>query len=282
MNKQSQKIQSFLMWGVVSICILVIITLQISYDRSSSSLTIKTEFVSKNLIPEELLPYTTFGFTNVIADYYWIRAVQDFSVWDWKNILYLDYFKNISALDPQFEYPYLFAILAVPNNKDVAMLDRVAAISERGISSIDTGWKVPYYLGTQYYLFTKTFSRAEQYLKIATSKAGAPDGAYLIYSSFVAKNIQGSKGSQELIKVIYNNTDNETIKKLAKRGFQEDIISQMLEKGIAAYKSKYKKYPKTVDELIALNFVSLSQEFLESFVITINQSNGNFRVEERR
>ena len=102
-----------------------------------------------------------------------------------------------------------------------------------------SSWKIPYYLGTQYYLFTKKYEKSLEYLQIAAEVKDAPPGVYLTYSSFLTKNIVGDKASQELIKVIFNNTDNETIKKLASIGLQQDIISQLLEKSIAAYKARY-------------------------------------------
>jgi hypothetical protein len=106
------------------------------------------------------------------------------------------------------------------------------------------------------------------------------------HSSFITKKAsktdQSIKTSQELVKVIYNNTDNETIKELAKKGVEELYIVQLLEKGIAAYKAKYKRYPKTVDEMIAVHFISLPEELLEHFRIEINQSNGSFRIESKK
>ncbi len=256
----------------------IIVTLQYRYDALASPFSTKLKSVDRTLMPEEALPYINFGFSVMIADYYWITAIQDFVAWNGKNTFFLEYIKNITTLDPKFEYPYLFAILVIPQNKDVIMLDKIAVIVDKGIQIITTSWKLPYYLGTQYYLFTKSFTPAVNYLEIAAKTSNAPSGVYLTYSSFVSKNIEGYKASKEFIKVIYNNTDNETIKKLVTSGVEETVVSQMLEKGIFAYKTKYGRYPKNIEELAGLNYISLPKELLESFTISIDQKNGSFRV----
>lgn len=260
------------------IFLAIIISLQYRYDSLSTPFTTKLQSVDRTLMPKEVLPYISFGFTAMLADYYWIKAIQDFVAWNGKNPFFLEYIKNITTLDPRFEYPYLFAILAIPQNKDIVTLDTVAKIADKGIQDVPTSWKIPYYLGTQYYLFTKSFIPAVNYLEIAAKTKEAPSGVYLTYSSFVSRNIQGYEASKEFIKVIYNNTDNETIKKLAASGVEETVVSQMLEKGIFAYKTKYGIYPKNIEELTKLNFINLPKELLESFTISINQKNGSFRV----
>ena len=225
---------------IVCTFIGMIMFLQGMHDDLSPPFSFKLEAVRRTLLPSRILPYSTFGFGAVISDYYWIQAVQDYVQWDGKDISYLDYFKNITILDPKFEYPYLFAIWALPVKKDIVILDVVAEIVHRGIEALPDNWQIPYYLGTQYFLFTKTFDRAEKYIKLAVENKNAPPGAYLLYSSIISKNLKGYQASQELVTIIYNTTDDETLKKIAGVGLQENILSQMLEKGILAYKTTYK------------------------------------------
>ena len=263
----------------------LVVIFQIKYDTLSLPFTTKVKKETRNLLPARFLPYITFGFTNIITDSYWIRAVQDFTVWDAKDDYYLNYFKNISTLDPTFEYPYLFSILIVPQKKDVVTLGKIAEIANKGIEAIPASWQIPFYLGTQYYLFTKKYDPAEKYFGIAAKVKGAPDGVFFLYSTLVGRNnplhIKSESDfilAKELLKVIYNNTDNETIKEMAGKGIEEKAVSQMLEKGIIAYKEKYKRYPKSIDEMIVVNFISLPQAFLDSFTVEISGRDGSFKV----
>lgn len=257
---------------------------QKKHDDFSPPFTTRLKLAKRNLLPPQILPYISFGFTNMITDYYWISAIQDFVAWNGKEGFFIGYFRNITTLDPKFEYPYLFSIFTIPNKKDVHTLDEVALIAKKGMDSIPTSWQIPFYLGTQYYLFTRTYEPAEQYLKTAAAIQGAPDGVYLLYSTFVGKGLltkeQKLGFAKNLVQTIYNNTDNEIIKKLAVKGVQETFITQLLEKGILAYKTKYKRYPKNVNEMIAVNFINLPKEFLENFSVDISPQDGSFRIVE--
>ena len=287
--KQNSSFIHLIVTGVILIALLNLVVLfQINHDARSKPFTSALTAQSRNLLPAAFLPYITFGFDNFITDSYWIRSIQDFIVWDGKDPYYLNYFKNISTLAPTFEYPYLFSILIVPQNKNILTLHKVAEIADRGIQAIPTSWKIPFYLGTQFYLFTKKYDPAEKYLEIAAKIDGAPDGVFLVYSTFVGKNspkpIRSDADAllaQSLLKVIYNNTDNETIKKMAEMGLLEKNISQMLEKGILAYKEKYKQYPKTAEDMVNVNLISLPKTLLEIFTIDINQKDGSFKIEEK-
>lgn len=277
---------------VIVLTLICIVYIQINYDSAQGPFSPGLEAKSRTLLPEKLLPHISLGFNTFLADMYWIRAVQDLTTWTGNDPYYLNYFKNISTLDPRFEYPYLFSILTIPQSakreKDIQPLHEVAKVAERGIAAIPSSWQIPFYLATQYYIFNKQYEPAESYLSIAASKEGAPDGVYLVYSTFVGKNLVRTKNLlnnpdanstiNQLVKVIYNNTDNETTKELIAKGYQAEAVRQMLEKGIIAYKERYKKYPDNALQMIEARFIQLPEGFLDHFTVTINKRNGEFSV----
>lgn len=269
--------------GIVSIVFLVsIIVTQVFYDSTRPAFTTKVQLAKRELIPHQALPYVHFGFKNVLADMYWIRTVQDFIAWNGKEPFFVNYFKNIATLDPRFEYPYLFAIFTVPQNKNVETLDTVREVADIGIEAVPASWKIPFYLGTQYFLFTKTYTDAERYLKLASEKENAPDAVYLMYTNFVTNNIKGFRATRELIKTIYNTTDDKTIQELAKKGLEQEVINQMLDGAILAYKTKYGIYPSSVEDLEKKRFLKLPEDFLTLFSIELNQRNGSYKIVERK
>lgn len=275
--------KQLLLFGPVVILIGLLVGLQILYDRTSPAYSLRLKAIQRDLIPSELLSYGHFGFRTILADLYWLRAIQDFVSWNGKELFFLDYFKNISTLDPKFEHPYLFAIWTIPINKDdVARLDMVANVAEKGIQQIPSSWQIPYHLGTQYYLFTKSYEKAKEYLRIAAERPNAPLGVYLNYSSFVINEVKGHKASMDLVKVIYDNTTDETLKKVIALGMQTEIVQTMIERGIVAYKTSTGKYPTSLDDLTKNLFVSLPETFLERFTVTINNKNGSFKIEEKQ
>ncbi|MEN9881460.1 MAG: hypothetical protein RLZZ308_643, partial [Candidatus Parcubacteria bacterium] len=188
---------------------------------------------------------------------------------------------NISTLDPRFEYPYLFAIFTIPQNKNIETLHKIARIADLGITEIPTSWKIPFYLGTQYFLFTKDYKEAERYLEIASKKEDAPQAVYLMYTNFVVNNIKGHRASRELLRTIYDTTDSSTIKKIVEKGLQEDILNQMMDSAILAYKVKYGEYPSSLNNLITNRFISLPNDFTDFFTVTINSRTGSYKIQEK-
>lgn len=269
-------------FAVVCLFLSAIAVTQIAYDQKAPPFKTKLTAINRDLLPETLLPYIHFGFRLFMADMYWIRTIQDHVVWNNKDTFFLDYFKNISTLDPKFEHPYLFAIWTVPANKNIQDLDNVAKVAERGMTTIPDSWKIPYYLGTQYYLFTKSYSKAKDYLRLAAEKKDAPRGVYLNYSSFVINDVKGYRASYDLVKVIYDTTTDETLKKVLEAGLERELILTMFERGILAYKTMYGTYPKTLEDLQKENLVSLPATFQEKFKLIINPYSGSFKIEEKR
>jgi hypothetical protein len=269
---------------VLSLSLLCITSLiHVHYDKVSPPYSLRLEAVKRDLIPAELLSYGHFGFKTFLADIYWLRAIQDFVAWNGEELFFLDYFKNISTLDPRFEHPYLFAIWTIPQDRnDIDRLNQVAEVAKRGIETIPTSWQIPYHLGTQYYLFTKSYNIAKEYLKIAAEKKNAPPGVYLNYSSFVINEVKGYKASFDLVKVIYDTTNDETLKKVLGLGLEKEVLTTMLERGILAYKTITGVYPSSLEAMTDKNLVSLPQEFSEKFVVTINNKTGAFKIEERK
>jgi hypothetical protein len=279
MKKTPETTNLFLKTGIFTL-ILLVVTSQAAYDQASPPFTTKFIVQARNILPEKILPYVTFGFTNAIVDYYWISATQDFTGWNYKDTFFINYFRNIATLDPKFEYPYLFAIFALPQSKED--LDVIAPISEKGIKENPNSWAIPFYLGTKYYTFTKKNKPADTYLEIASRVQNAPTVVRLFYSSFIARTITGERVNAALLRVIYNNTDDETIKRIAAKGLQESLIIQMLERGIAAYKAKFKKFPRTIEDMNSFNLISLPQGFTDGFTIIINQYDGSFKILEKK
>lgn len=273
-----------LLSGITLVLFLSIVaTLQSFHDKASGSFETESfRFTVKHrsIIEPNIVKHLSFGFNNVLADYYWISAVQDFTGWDHEEEFYLNYFRNISVLDPRFSYPYLFAIFTAPTEKDKESITKVASIADIGILAMPNNWEIPFYMGTMYNHFDKNEARALHYLEIAANVEGAPPVVPLTYSSITAKKLLGKQVSRELMRVIRDTTKSETIKKLAEKGIATEEFTMMLENAVLAYKAKFKTYPKSVDALIKERFVTIPTDF-SSLTITINQKNGSVHITEQ-
>jgi hypothetical protein len=207
-------------------------------------------------------------------------AVQDLNHWNNEDLFYLEYFRNIATLSPKFEYPYLFGIYVAPNEKSPALLDEMASISSIGMSSLPLDWSIPFYLSTKYKTLTKNDARALYYLSIANKTKGAPEVVHLVYSSFIKNEAKDRGAVRQMIKVIYDTTDNETIKNLAAKGIFINDLNEQLEKAIAKFKIKYGIFPGSTSELEKVNLLYLSPEIKNSYEVEINKD-GKFKLKEK-
>ena len=166
---------------LVTLIVFCVVT-QLEYDAANKPFTHKFEAVNRTLFPASVLKYLSFGFNNVIADMYWIRTIQDLIQWNEKDQFYVDYFKNISTLDPKFEYPYLFGIFVVPTNKSPQFLNEIAIVADRGIEALPENWQIPFYLSTKYKLITQDLNKTAYYLNLAASRDTAPESVFALFS----------------------------------------------------------------------------------------------------
>ena len=265
---------------LIFVSLLLVVLAQIRYDQKDKPFIVKFEAVNRTLTPAIVLQYTNFGFSNVIADYYWINAIQDVVQWNEKDHFYVEYFKNISTLDPKFEYPYLLGIFVVPNEKSPKYIDEIASVADVGISALPDNWRIPFYLSTAYKMNTKNLESTDHYLSIAASIKDAPEAVQIVYKAFSKNKLKTETFAREMIKVIYDTTDNETIKKLAAKGLLINDIRSMLEKAIATFKLTYNVFPENIHGLEELNYIALPQEVKDAFTVVIN-TDGTFKLVEK-
>jgi hypothetical protein len=274
-----------LLTGIVIVLFLCIVaTLQAFHDKASgafSSASFRFTVKHRSIIEPHIIKHLTFGFDNMLADYYWISAIQDFTGWNHKEDFYLNYFKNISALDPRFSYPYLFAILTAPTEKDRDSIHKVATIADLGIATLPQNWEIPFYMGTMYNQFGKDDVRALHYLKIAANVESAPPVVPLVYSSITAKKLLGRDRARELMRVIRDTTESETIKKFAEKGIVLEEFGGSVENAVLAYQATFKRYPKNAEELVKARFLNIPEEFTSTITISIDQKDGSVRIVEK-
>lgn len=171
----------------------------------------------------EKLPNSTsaklgsFGFTNMLADIYWLQTIQ----YIWGNVIWGEYKKYLSAminlvtdLSPYFESPYTIGQLLLPsdsgshddtnNPENIKYYKQGEALWLKWVSNFcddnkikaikneDNLWeiinnekysnpcksyKIPYYLAYIYYFYLKDNTQAAQYYKVVSAQKDAPPWA---------------------------------------------------------------------------------------------------------
>ncbi len=95
----------------------------------------------------------SLGFEQLVADWYWVRAQQYFTepaneLNQYRNLG--DFLDVIVGIDPDFEYVYKFAGIAIPYDTGrlrFANTDRAIGFLERGTKRFPNNWELRLYLG---------------------------------------------------------------------------------------------------------------------------------------
>jgi len=131
----------------------------------------------------------TLGFSNLVADVLWVRAVSYFGGhiltdgnYPWLNRILL----QVTTLDPPFIYPYLFGGMALAlkpetGNESIAML-------ARGMINYPGDWRYPFYIGFNAFYNQRDPERAADLMSYAASLPGSPHYLPHLAASLLAES----------------------------------------------------------------------------------------------
>ena len=240
---------------------------------------------TRYVLPAHIVSMFSFGFKNVIADLYWVKAIQDFAIWDGMDPFYAQEYRNIATLDPKFPYPYLLGILTFTSKGKREVLEQIEPVTQIGIRELPNEWEIPFYLGTGFQL-VKTPEKALPYLKISSEISDAPDQIKRAYKNYLKQTLTGTKPSGEinndLIKTIYDNTKSETTKKIIEDGVMVNTLTEIIQTLVKKYRTLYGEYPQSIDLLAEKKMIQLAPLLKEKFTITINQNTGAVTVTPKK
>jgi tetratricopeptide (TPR) repeat protein len=171
---------------------------------------------------------------------------------DWNRIYQVLY--TSTRLDPYNMDAYYFAQAVL--SWDARMPRRAIELLEYGFSYRDWDWYLPFFISFDYAFFLKDYTKAAEYLE----KAAALNPRASWFSTLAARYYyEGGSTAlalaylQELIPIARN----ESIRKhLVIRALALERILQ-LEEAVAAYTERFKRSPKTVEELVEKGFVEI-------------------------
>jgi hypothetical protein len=226
------------------------------------------------ILPESLVKQLNFGFRAVLADYYWISIIQNSGLSIYQKDLFLKYHYNISVLDPQFAYPYTFAVLWLPTKNRIGTTDAVVPLAERGMREIPNNWEIPFYLAFQYQIVERSFDKTGKYLAIAASKEDVPLSVMTAYSGYLKRLKRDDDLSVDLLQVAYETAKTPALKKIIGDQLLLSYVVSAVNSSALKYKEKYGVYPKDVYELAEKKFLNLPADYDSQFSITLDIKTG--------
>jgi len=142
----------------------------------------------------EVARATALGFDAVVADYYWLQAVQVVggeALPESRSHLLAGLIDVVTTLDPRVDHPYRFA--AVWLTADEASVRKANELLRRGIEHHPTEWRNRFYLGFNQFFYLDERAAAAETLEGAIALPGAP-----LYLRRLVARLKGESGGLEV------------------------------------------------------------------------------------
>jgi hypothetical protein len=198
------------------------------------------------------------AFLPLLADYYWLAAIQATgkarNEAEYRDIA--DYAQLITDLDPKFAYVYQFAGVVVPFNRGRETWTNTresTVLLEKGLANFPQSILLRTLLAYNYSIFHKEYVRAARLLEETARLPGAPP-----YVSWLATRLYAQGGSFEAASAFADqfaasSDDPETRAAFEhrKKEIALERILQTMDRAAAAFRGRTGRLPKDLAELTA-------------------------------
>ena len=205
----------------------------------------------------KMLKRISLGYSGLLADIYWTRAVQYFGYQHYKRSsdfhLLAPLLEITTQLDPKllpaYEFGSNFLSPYPPNG--AGQPDQAIALVEYGIQNNPDNWKLYYELGFIYYTELKDYAGAEK----AFERGSKAPNAHQVMAILAARMAQHA-GEYETARILwlttYQNTKDPQIRENAVdhlRALQVDEDVTQLEEAVAKYREQTGQLPASMGAL---------------------------------
>jgi hypothetical protein len=182
----------------------------------------------------EALSRMGLGYDALLADIYWIRAVQWFGGRSLAERARLEHdllyplLDITTTLDPYFNIAYRFgAIFIAEGAPDPGRPDLAIALLEKGMRAAPERWQYPYDIAFTYYWWLRDYGKASEWFHRASQIPDSPE--WLPGLAAITKSQGGDRrGARFLWTQIYETAEHEYMRKTAQhRLVQLDILDEL-------------------------------------------------------
>ncbi|MGB7291419.1 MAG: hypothetical protein WBD99_04520 [Thermodesulfobacteriota bacterium] len=245
--------------GVILVILLIVAS--VPFQRKIDNIRGKFRSIEETLyFSSSALRRISLGYDDLLADIYWLRALQYFGGTRFDDAdsghLY-KYFDILTDLDPKFVNAYRFGgtFLAEPPPFGLGDVANGMKLFDKGRRNNPDNFRIPLEQGFVYYLNLKDYKKASELFGEASDKPGLSDlrRAYLkgMTASALAKG--GNRDlSRRIWEYIYKDTPVEGRKNFALLNIRELDTMHMedsLTTALREYLKRYDRFPSSVGEL---------------------------------
>ncbi|HEX9664972.1 MAG TPA: hypothetical protein VGA95_00240 [Thermodesulfobacteriota bacterium] len=243
------------------ILVILLIVASVPFQRKIDNIRGRFRSIKETLyLSSSALRRISLGYDDLLADIYWLRALQYFGGERFDETdpaLLYKYFDILTDLDPKFvnAYRYGGTFLAEPRPFGLGDVAHGMKLFDKGRMNNPDNFRIPLEQGFVYYLNLKDYKKAYELFKEASDKPGLSDlrRAYLkgMAASALAKG--GNRDlSRRIWEYIYEDAPDEGRKSFALLNIKELDTMDMedaLTGALRAYLDQYNKFPLNLEEL---------------------------------
>ncbi len=166
----------------------------------------------------ESLELLSLGYGELLADYYWLRALSHYGdkrmhPFNYPNMAPL--LRRVLTLDPYFATGYVFAGTALTTNE----MDPTPAVEllRQGMIYRPDYWRIPFLFGFNSYYFFGDYRTASEALAVAAKLDGAPEYTGLLATRLAAEAGEPQIGIQLIEALLEDTGDPNLVAELLER-----------------------------------------------------------------
>ena len=212
-----------------------------------------TAFDKEVLPSNEAIRLISLGYEQVVADYYWLRAISHFGdrrmhAYEYPNLL--GFMDLVLALDPKFSAAYFFAGSVLNTSGD--NLEHAMRILKTGREERPDNWRIAYMLGFNYYMYYQNFEMAAKLYAEAAQHEEAPPVLGKLAVKLAAESHKPGIGIA-MIDTILDDIQDEKLREvyIERRNLlklEQELLS--FQRIIDQYTLAFEKSPSTLQDLV--------------------------------
>ena len=206
----------------------------------------------------QYLKVASLGYEQLMADLLWLKAIQHLGEkkisgagYDW---IYkaLD---TVTSLDPKFAMPYEAGGMAL--TIDAGKTDLSNKLLKKGVENIPENWHLPFYLGFNYFFFTKDYKAAAMYMEMAATKPGSPPYLPSLASRLYVQAEDPAYALQFLMRMYENTKDEKMRANLLPRInlLKAAVDVKVLQDSLDLYTRKTGRKPSGLSDLVSAGVI---------------------------
>ena len=206
----------------------------------------------------EYLKMVALGYDPLLCDFIWLEAIQVMgdrkippkgAEWIYNAL------DVATDLDKKDEYVYeAGGIFLSAVAGDYQASNRIL---KKGFYNIPDNWKLPFYIGTNYFLYLNNYKQAAYYIGRAAVLPGRPEFVPLLATRLYVES-DDPRFAIELIEGIYKQTKDEKVKSALLEREKELVVEEnikLIGQASARYSAKTHKNPESLEALVKAGYL---------------------------